>query len=179
MSGRGYRTLVGRTNLVGYQGSSLDDAFSGRVVVGAEAQAMAQNQAAMERRLAEKHATAVVDTVPNKSRRWPFGFPAMPAAPAGGTIVTSAQPQCLFRGERLVFPSDIAGGLDITDLKVGKTSQFAVQNPIPARAYSEMAWGVDLYLDTADVSMFVTLNVTNNSLAQIQVKAMLLGRAVE
>lgn len=129
--------------------------------------------------LAARNATGVVDLVPTKSRKYPLGFPTTAIAASGGTGAISAQPQIPFRGERLIIPSDFAGALLITDLKVGKNSQLAAANPLPARAFTEQGWGVDLHLDTADVAQFVTLNLTNNASAIVTFNAVINGRAVE
>ena len=125
------------------------------------------------------NATMVEDNAPTKSRRYPLGFPTTVIAASGGTAVASAQPQILFRSERLIVPSDFAGALLITDIKVGKNSQLAAANPLPARAFTEFGWGVDLYLDTADISQFVTLNLTNNGGQQCTFNALIIGRSAE
>lgn len=129
--------------------------------------------------LAARNATGVVDLVPTKSRRYPLGFPTTSITSGGGTAAISTQPQIPFRGERLIIPSDFAGSLLITDVKVGKNSQLAAANPLPARAYTEQGWGNDMHLDTADVSQFVTLNLTNNAGQNITFNGLFIGRAVE
>jgi len=78
-----------------------------------------------------------------------------------------------------VIPSDIAGALLVNDLKVGKNSQFATQGPVPARVYSEFGVGVDMNLDTAQISQQISLNVTNTSGAAVTFNAAILGTAVE
>ena len=42
-------------------------------------------------------------------------------------------------------------------------SQFPSTGPVPARVFSETAVGVDLSLDTAQISQNISLNVTNTS----------------
>jgi len=169
------RDIIGRTPAY----TNHDDVFGaadiiGRLIVGAGG----DPHDPATRELAMKHASALVDLAPTKSRRYPLGFPTT-AVTAGLTAVASAQPQIPFRGERLIVPSDFAGGLLITDIKVGKNSQLAAANPLPARAFTEFGWGVDLHLDTADISQFVTLNLTNTSQHDITFNAVILGRAVE
>lgn len=172
-----FRDLIGAADLVGGYDDELTQLFGARqLVVGAEGGSAGQ-QAAM-RQLAMRNATALVDVAPTKSRRYPLGFPTTTVS-ASSTAAVSAQPQIPFRGERLIVPSDFAGALLITDIKVGKNSQLAAANPLPARAFTEFGWGVDLHLDTADISQFVTLNLSNTTAHDVTFNAMLIGRAVE
>jgi len=136
------------------------------------------NRMAMMRQLAARHASAVVPRPVTKSREYPVGFPTTVIA-AGATVNIFLQPQVPFRGRRLIVPSDIAGALLINDLKVGKNSQFATQGPVPARVYSEFGVGVDMNLDTAQISQQISLNVTNTSGAAVTFNAAILGTAVE
>jgi hypothetical protein len=144
---------------------------------GADPQRRA-NKMAMLRQLAARHAAAVVPRPVTKSREYPVGFPTT-TIPAGATVSIFLQPQVPFRGRRLIVPSDIAGALLINDLKVGKNSQFATSGPVPARVYSEFGVGVDMNLDTAQISQQISLNVTNTSGAAVTFNAALLGTAVE
>lgn len=179
---RGYRSLVGRRDLVGRTElvggeDSLDDLFSGRRIVGADP---GDNLGAgAEQELRMRGATAVVDEPPTRSRRLPVGFPSTAVAAAGGTATASVQPQILYRAERLIVPSSLATGLLINDIKVGNRSQTAAANPIPAEAFTEKGWGVDMTLDTADVSQFISLLLQNTTGATITFVALFLGRAVE
>lgn len=159
---RGYRDLVGGVDLIG-----------GDLVVGADAA-----QAAAMQQLEMRNATGVVNNPPTRSRRWPLGFPNTSISGSNGTGSPAAQPQVLFRGERLVIPSDFAGDLVLTSLVVGQASQLAASNPVPGRAYSEYGWGVDMYLDTADVSQFITLGLTNTSGHTISFYGVIFGRSV-
>ena len=168
------RQLVGGMNLVGYA-PAPQSYFGGHVVVGAD-QAAAATEA---HQLQMRNATMVEDQAPTKSRRYPLGFPTTPLAATGGTGTPTAQTQVLFRSERLIIPSDFAGGILINDIKIGKNSQLAVSNPLPARAFTEFGWGVDLYLDTADISQFVSLALVNNSSSPISFNAMFIGRGAE
>jgi hypothetical protein len=162
------RQLIGGVDLVGGAPAYFG---GGRVVIGAD------DQAAHD--LQMRNATLVQDTAPQKSRRYPLGFPTTVISASGGTGTPSAQPQVLFRSERLIVPSDFAGALLLTDIKIGKNSQLAAANPLPARAFTEFGWGVDLYLDTADISQFVTLNITNNGAQQVTFNGMFIGRGAE
>ena len=103
----------------------------------------------------------------------PLGFPATTLCP-GACVSISTQPQNVFKGRRLVIPSTIAVNLLINDLKIGSRSQFPVSNPVPAVVFQENGVGVDLSLDTAQVSQFITLSVENMA-GEILFVAALLG----
>lgn len=135
-------------------------------------------QAALAQQLAARHAAMVVPRHATKSREYPLGFPTT-TVKAGASQTIQAQPQVPFRGRRLIIPSDIAGSVLLTDIKVGKNSMFPTSNPVPGRAFTELGVGVDLNLDTAQISQIVALSVTNTSLADITFNAALIGTAVE
>jgi len=172
--------IVGAQDIIGGDNDyDLDALFSGnggQMVFGADAPAAEQ---AMAQRLAGRRAHMVVNRAPTKSRRFPLGFPTTVLAVAGGTININAQPQCLFRSERLVIPSDIAGSILVQDLKIGNVSMFPVSNPVPGRCFTENAVGVDLGLDTATTSQFITLSVQNTSLAAVTFNAAIIGTVIQ
>lgn len=148
------------------------------VAIGAETLEAIKNNPALLQALAERNASALVSRAPTKSREYPLGFPETSIL-AGDTANVVTFPQIPFRGERLVIPSDIAGLFVIDDIKVGKNSQLVAQNPLPARAFTEVAVGVGLHLDTAQVSQQITLSVRNVSGQTAVFRGMLIGRAVE
>lgn len=114
-----------------------------------------------------------------KARQYPLGFPTTAiAASVAGTTVT-ATTQVLFRGRRLIIPSKIANQILVNDLRIGKNSQLPSTGPVPGRAFTEKAVGVDLALDTAQVSQNISLNVDNTSAAALTFNAALLGDAME
>ena len=111
---------------------------------------------------------------PNKMRQMPLGFPTTTIL-AGITTNIIATTQVMFRGRRLTLPADIAACILINDIKIGKNSQLPSSGPIPGQVFSEDAVGVDLSLDTAQISQTVTLNVTNTSVGAVLFNATLLG----
>ncbi len=161
----GHPDIIGAMSIVGGQP---------RLVVGNEGGGYGVNPAAV----AMKQAKILANLEPQKTRRLPLGFPATTVS-ASGTASVSTQPQVPFRPERLVIPSDYAGDLSITQLVVGKTNQLAASQPLPARAFTEFGWGMDMLLDTADVSQFVTLSLSNLSAAAIDFLGLFLGTAIE
>lgn len=179
-----FEDLIGAEDIVGTQFGADRDLralMSGYPIVGTRFgadDAVAVNNAALMQQLAAKQAMAVVPRPVTKGRVYTLGFPAtVIAAGASATIVT--QPQVPFKGHRLVIPSDFAGAVSITDLKVGKNSQFATSAAVPGRTFTEFAVGMDLGLDTAQISQQITLAVTNTSGSSITFTASLIGSAVE
>jgi len=162
-------------------GDSLDSLFSGSgggypMVVGAQGGGDSA-RAALLQKLASKHAAALVNRTPTKSREFPLGFPTTPIG-GGATVNVQTAPQIPFKGRRLIVPSDIAGSVLINNIAVGQSNQFAAQNPVPGRCFTELGVGVDLNLDTAQISQVITLNLTNSSGAQIVFNAAIIGTVV-
>lgn len=125
-------------------------------------------------------AGALLDTRgATKAREYPLGFASTTPVIAGGSQRITTRPQVPFRVDRLVVPSDIAGLFVIDDVKVGKNSQFAAEGAVPARVFQENGVGVTLKGDTAQVSMDVTLSVSNVSGAPSVFRAAIIGPAVE
>lgn len=132
--------------------------------------------------LAERRAMAgalLHERAPSKSREYPLGFVSAAAVAAGASARITTRPQVPFRIDRLVVPSDLAGLFTIDDVKVGKNSQFAAEGAVPARIFQENGVGVCLKGDTAQISMDVTLSVTNISGAASFFRAAIIGPAVE
>jgi hypothetical protein len=140
----------------------------------ARKQAMAN--ALMRRRVQDG---AILRSVPPRNaREYALGL--------GSTSVTgnssaniNVQPQVIFRPERLVVPSNIAVDFLITDIKVGKNSQLVSTGALPAVMFTEQAFGVRLRMDTAQISMFVTVSVTNQNVQSRNFQGGLVGPAVE
>ena len=75
----------------------------------------------------------------------------------------NVQPQVRFRPERMVIPDSIADAFLITDIKVGKNSQLVSTGAVPAAAFTNRSGPSHLKMDVAEISMFVTVSVTNIS----------------
>lgn len=137
---------------------------------------------AMVEALAERRAMAgalLKERQPTRAREYPLGFVSTAAVAAGASTRITTRPQVPFRIDRLVVPSDLAGLFTIDDVKVGKNSQFAAEGAVPARIFQENGVGVCLKGDTAQISMDVTLSVTNISGAASFFRAAIIGPAVE
>lgn len=166
--------------------NQLDALFSGSpmIVTGADgAQLLQQSanqgatKAALAQQLLARNSAMVVQRGVTKAREFPLGFPTTSVA-AAATANIQTQPQVPFRGRRLAIPSDIAGSILVNDLKIGNASMFPNSNPVPGRMFSELAVGIDLNLDTAQISQVVSLNVTNTSGAAVTFNAAIIGTVV-
>jgi hypothetical protein len=196
----GFEDIIGALDVMGYDiddepsialgtefgaDPDLDALMSGREypIVGADKkdeELRKKRRRAFLRHLAARHAAAVVPRPVTKAREYPLGFPTTPVA-AGATVNITAQSQVPYRARRLIIASDIAGSFLVNDIKVGKNSMFASAGtgPVPARMFSEFGVGVDLNLDTSQISQLISINVTNISGATVNFNAGFIGTAVE
>ena len=140
------------------------------------AQKQAMSRDLLRRRVA---AGALLRSVaPRSSREYALGLGSTSVAGSSSANI-NVQPQVIFRPERLVVPSNIAVDFLITDIKVGKNSQLVSTGALPAVMFTENAFGVRLKMDTAQISMFVTISVTNQNPAARNFQGGLVGPAVE
>lgn len=165
----GYIDLVGATELVGAD-DDISSLMGADYAVGA---ARAGQLPPGARQVAQMARPAT------RAREYPLGFVSAGTVAAGATATIQAQPQIVFRGERLIVPSDIAGSFIITQLIVGKNPQFVNPNAIHCRTFAENGVGVRLHMDTAQISQIITITVTNISGAAATFYATLIGTAVE
>jgi hypothetical protein len=114
-----------------------------------------------------------------KAREFPIGFDSGALIAGGTSLNITSRPQILFRPERLLVPSDIAGDFTIDDVKVGNKSQLVASGSIPARVFQEDAVGVRLRGDTCQISQDLVLAVTNTAGAGRRFRACIIGTAVD
>ena len=126
------------------------------------------------------HGPRVVHTAPahEKRRHFPIGFTHTQIAP-GQVAEVEVKPQVLFRGERLAVAPSNARSFNIVDIKVGKDSQLAATGEMPAEAFSALAVGVRMELDTAQPGIVVVLIVRNTDTAPQDFNAVLYGTVFE
>lgn len=178
----------------GLQGQSRDaelssDYFGGEEILGHEeilgaAAALASSrikgtpafQTALANKLARR-APVVQKIQPTKKRRWVVGF-GPTAIPPLSTVTVQAQPQCLFRGEKLVNSGDVTG-LFIQGLFVGQKSQLPTfQNPIAMAVFAGTVLDNELMLDTCDPALFITWQIQNTTAATLTWSASIIGHTV-
>jgi len=94
---------------------------------------------------------------------------------ASNVVDVTSRPQSTFHGERLVVPSGIANFFEIRDIRVGRRSQLASAEALPAAAFSENAETVQLVLEVALVGQDVTLVVENITARPHRFTAALVG----
>lgn len=149
-------------------------ALSKRSKGGTDKRAMARDL--LRRRI--QSGTLLRSVNPRASREYALGLGSTSVA-GNSSANINVQPQVLFRPERLVVPSNVAVDFLITDIKVGKNSQLASTGALPAVMFTETAFGVRLKMDTAQISMFVTISVTNQNANARNFQGGLVGPAVE
>lgn len=174
----GYTSIMGRRHY-GRSGADELDALDRLSVMGADA---AADPAMLQHIIAEKIAANSVLTrqdKPNIARDYPIGFVSSAPIGAGLVGIITSFPQIVFRGERLIVPSDIAGQFVLNTIVVGKNPQQVSTDPIPCRVFDERGVGVRLSMDTAQISQQIVLNVTNIGGAPATFRAAIIGKAVE
>jgi hypothetical protein len=173
--------LVGAYELAGYDlvgDDLLEDISGASYLVGADPVPSAAQVAAAvaNRRVAE--GAVVRDVAPTKSREYILGFDST-AIPGSTSANITKRPQVIFRPERILIPSSVGVDFQVTDVKVGKNSQFSASGEVPAVVFAETAFGVRLKMDTCQVSMDITISVRNTNAAQRNFTAAVIGPAVE
>ncbi len=113
-----------------------------------------------------------------RSRDFPVGFSALNVQP-GTPAEIEVKPQVLFKGKRLAVAPTIAKEFVIVDIKVGKNSQLAATGEMTAEAFSALAVGTQMELDTASPGITITLSVRNISIIPHNFYAVLYGAVLE
>jgi len=125
-------------------------------------------------------APAVVERPLRDIREYPLGFFQSGIGTCTGAIDVVSRPQIVFRGERLVIPSNtVAPFFSLIDVKVGNRSQLANSTALPAQTFAETAVGVRLALDTATVAQDIAVVVENISQDNQTFMATLIGTAAQ
>jgi hypothetical protein len=150
---------------------------SGANIEAAKRMLAARRQAALARNF-NPRVVATATRRADRQREYPLGFTQV-AVPAGAVVTIPARPQVVFRGERLIIPSNIAPFFLIQNIVVGKDSQQVAPGAVPAIAFSEVGVGVRLKLDTAQPGIDISLVVQNISGVVQDFAAALIGTVVE
>lgn len=168
----GYTAIMGR-------GDELE-ALDRLAIMGADAGGAdpALLQQVIAQKLSQGSLLTRVDH-PSKARDYVLGLNSTAAIAAGAPGTAVSFPQIVFRPERLVIPSDIAGQFLVNQIIVGKNPQQVSADPIPGRVFDERGVGVRLSMDTAQISQQITLNVTNIGGAPAVFRAAMIGPSVE
>jgi hypothetical protein len=168
----------------------LDDAdaiLSGVEIVGARrpTRQRSSNQRAnwMQQAAAFKQAQAGVvvrDQPPTKARRLVLPMSSTGTVGAGNSTTITARPQTIaFKPVRITIPATIGPDFTIEDIKVGNRSQMAQSGSLPAEAFVQTAFGVEMDMDTVQTSQDFVLQITNISGAARTFRAAIFGRSAD
>lgn len=143
-------------------------------IVGARRRRIRRPRRNAARRIMARGASVVKGVPLSSKRRYLLGF-AITTLTAGNSQNIPANPQNLFRSERLVVPSDIAFDLGIQAITVGTQSQFAQSVEVPAAVFSEVAVDTAVMFDTAQIGNQVSVDARNKSGADLSFTAAMIG----
>ena len=121
----------------------------------------------------------LVRSNPEHERELVIGFDSVAALAINTPTNVNAQPQLIFRPERIVVPQAIAPAFVLNDVKIGVASQFVVGALVPAECFSSNAFGVRMKMDTAQVNSTITINVTNIGAAALRYFCAMFGIAAK
>lgn len=114
---------------------------------------------ALARRLAAR-SPMTKSVQPTKKRRWPIAF-GPTAVPPSTTITATANPQVLYRGEKLINTGDTTN-LFISSLFVGNQQQLpSLGNPISVTAFGAGVLDNEMLFDTCQPALSITIQVQN------------------
>lgn len=108
-----------------------------------------------------------------------IGFDSVAAVAAGASAIITQRPQVLFQPSRVVIPSTLGGFFIVNDLKIGKNSQFTASGSVSALTFSELAVGVALAMDAAQIAQDIVISVTNIDVAAHRFLATMIGESCE
>ncbi len=118
---------------------------------------------------------------PSTAREFTLGFNTAhgeDVAPGASAIVIT-RPQILFKMKRVIIPDDVANAFDITDIRVGRNSQFATIDPVPAATFAASKGGEVFQTDVCQVSMNFAFHVYNRSDKPMRFSAAGVGVTIE
>lgn len=165
-----------------------DSILSGVEIVGARRRprggaASGNRNQWMQQAAAFKQAQAGVvvrDQLPTKARRLVLPMTSTGTVNAGTSATITARPQTIaFKPIRITIPATIGPDFTIEDVKVGNKSQLAQSGSLPAEAFVQTAFGVEMDMDTVQTSQDFVLQVTNISGANRTFRAAIFGRSAD
>ena len=120
----------------------------------------------------------VREDVPTKPRQLVIGITSPTIVAAAATQIITLQPQEIFRLDRLVVANSVASAFGISDVKVGKDSQFVAAGEVPSEVFSNLSVGVSLKGDTAKPGIIISVSVVNNSGAAAFFRGAIIGLSI-
>lgn len=172
------------TSLSGEHADDMDSILSGVELVGRRApNRNAARMAAMRQAAAYKQVQSGVivrDQQPTKARRLVLPMSSNGTVAAGSSTTVTARPQTIaFKPIRLTIPATIGPDFTIEDIKVGNKSQLAQSGSLPAEAFVQTAFGVEMDMDTVQTSQDFVIQATNISGAARTFRAAVFGRSAD
>lgn len=163
----GHQEILGREEILGALGLSTQQLKGGPTF-----------QQALANKLARR-APVVQKVQPTKKRRYVMGF-GPTTIPPSSTVTISAQPQVLFRGEKLINTGD-SNNLFIAGMFVGNLPQLPTfGNQISVSTFAGTVLDNEMLFDTCDPALNVTFQVQNVSSTTTQTWSMsLVGHIVQ
>ena len=120
----------------------------------------------------------VVPHAPTKARRYPCPLPATPVA-GGASATITANPQALYRPERLIIAASIAPSFTVTDIKVGNVSQVPNTGEIPGEMFAQNGVDCTITLDTVNPALNLLVVVTNITGGTLTFRGAFIGTNVQ
>lgn len=115
---------------------------------------------------------------PTKARKQVLGMVSNGTIAASGSATITARPQTFaFKPERVFIPATVGPDFTIQDIKVGNVSQLVQSGDLPAEAFSQTSFGIEMDMDTVQTSQDFILQVTNISGGARTFRALILGRS--
>ena len=112
---------------------------------------------------------------PTEGRVMVLGFTGTTDLADGASEDVTVRPQILFRPERIIIAS--AASWVLSDIKIGNKSQLVSNGNLPGAMFSADATGVELMLDTCNISQDFILSITNISGGVATFRAGVVGKA--
>lgn len=98
---------------------------------------------------------------------------------ATAATITARSQIPAYRPERIVVANSIATSFTFSDIKVGNTSQFVQAGTIPAEAFIQGAFGVEMRMDTVQTAMDFVFQINNiDATTDHQFLSLVFGRSV-
>ena len=119
---------------------------------------------------------SVRETPPDHERRFTLPLDSQVAIAAGATFAVAAQPQQVFRGERMVISSAIAASFLVLDVIIGTKSQLASQGAVSGDIFAPTSFGVTMEMDTAQIGQQVIVRVQNTSAGPLRFTGAIVGK---
>jgi len=170
--------LLGAYDIVGAQQRALANPRAAQL---ANLRAMAAQQGGMQQAMQQRlvNSGALLRTMnPTKARKQVLGMVSSGTIAAAGTATITARPQTFaFKPERVFIPATIGPDFTIQDIKVGNVSQLVQSGDLPAEAFSQTSFGVEMDMDTVQTSQDFIIQVTNISGGARTFRALILGRS--